>query len=57
MAQRVLVVLISAFLLAAINLMERHLDEKLFPRRRKEHWGRRREDREDGPESEVPGPR
>jgi hypothetical protein len=47
MEQHALVVFISSSLLVAHNLLELHMDGRLFPKRRKDHWGRRKEDREE----------
>jgi hypothetical protein len=47
MEQHALVVFISSSLLVAHNLLELHMDGRLFPKRRKNNWGRRKEDREE----------
>jgi len=53
MEHSALVVLISSSLLVANNLLELHMDGRLFPKRRKNNWGRRKEDREERRDVEI----
>ena len=53
MQQPALVVFISSSLLVVKNLLELHLDGRLFPKRRKNNWGRRKEDREERRDVEI----
>ena len=52
MEHSALVVLISSSLLVLNNLLDLHMDGRLFPKRRNDRWGRRKEDREERPVSE-----
>ena len=47
------VVLISSSLLVLNNLLELHQDGRLFPKRRNDRWGRRKEDREERREAKT----